>query len=75
MARPYPAGGVSIAQRAGAPAPSLLFPTVHHTGFASKERRCGDVLSAVNEEIHFFRARLFTSIKWWNETWIDPTFE
>jgi hypothetical protein len=65
MARPYPAGGVSIAQsnptcrRPAAsgrvrpfnnqraylppvfPAPSLLFPTVNHTGFRAKERRCG----------------------------------
>jgi hypothetical protein len=65
MARPYPAGGVSIAQsnptcrrpavpwpRAAFqqqqaylppvfPATSLLFPTVNHTGFRAKERRCG----------------------------------
>jgi hypothetical protein len=27
----------------------------------AKEKRCGDVLSAVNEQIQFFRAKLFTS--------------
>ena len=38
MARPYSAGGVSKAQRTGAPAPSLLFPTVNHNGFGAGER-------------------------------------
>jgi hypothetical protein len=38
MARPYSAGGVSIAQGAGAPTPSLLLPTVNHAGFGAGER-------------------------------------
>ena len=82
MARPYSAGGVSIAEsnkrcrRSAAVAACGLqafsgptFPRVpgailiasdsNHTGLA-QERRCGDVLSAVNEQIQFSRAKLFT---------------
>jgi len=53
-----------VVEGAGAPAPSLLFPTAQLNGFRAKERRCGDVLSAVNGQIQFFRAMLFTWIRW-----------
>jgi hypothetical protein len=40
--------------------PAAHLPAVHAQRIEAKEKRCGDVLSAVNGQIQFFRAKFFT---------------